>query len=152
MKFCPYCGEKLIEGASFCSGCGKAIPSAQNTSTRQQEYVGKVMKCPNCGELWGGFSAICQSCGYELNSTEVSSALKDFIEQINTFEKTNLSDGRSGWKAWSISQKVGWIFLNVSFALFPLWFYLVGSLFKRNLTPKLTKPEIHMTSIIQNFG
>jgi len=26
MKFCPYCGAQIINGAAFCMHCGKAIP------------------------------------------------------------------------------------------------------------------------------
>lgn len=25
MKYCPYCGKEIIEGAKFCGACGKAV-------------------------------------------------------------------------------------------------------------------------------
>ena len=29
MKYCPYCGAELVDGAaSFCAECGKSLPSA----------------------------------------------------------------------------------------------------------------------------
>jgi uncharacterized Zn finger protein (UPF0148 family) len=34
MKYCPYCGAVLVDGAvSFCAECGKALPSAQGNQT-----------------------------------------------------------------------------------------------------------------------
>lgn len=31
MKYCPYCGAELPEGAvSFCGECGKSLPQAEN--------------------------------------------------------------------------------------------------------------------------
>ena len=39
MKFCPYCGAELVNGAaSFCSECGKSLPnnSERQTETREQ--------------------------------------------------------------------------------------------------------------------
>ena len=63
MKYCPYCGADLADGAaSFCMECGKSLPTAEggqkkpkekpvrsqkrmerNTSTRLQSH-GKSMK------------------------------------------------------------------------------------------------------------
>ena len=37
MKYCPYCGAELIEGAvSFCAECGKELP-ATKTDAKQSE-------------------------------------------------------------------------------------------------------------------
>lgn len=43
MKFCPYCGSKLLENAKFCAQCGKAIPGKIHEEmaqeTKQQSKV-----------------------------------------------------------------------------------------------------------------
>ena len=37
MKYCPFCGADLIEGAvSFCAECGKELPPAK-TEAKQSE-------------------------------------------------------------------------------------------------------------------
>lgn len=47
MKYCPYCGTVLIEGAvSFCAECGKALPVLGKTEetlekSNQSEQQGK---------------------------------------------------------------------------------------------------------------
>ncbi len=35
MKYCPYCGASLLEGAAFCMECGKTIP-VQYEKTRPE--------------------------------------------------------------------------------------------------------------------
>lgn len=38
MKYCPFCGATLMGGAvSFCSECGKPIPTASQTQTSESE-------------------------------------------------------------------------------------------------------------------
>lgn len=31
MKFCPYCGKEIIEGAAFCPFCGKSLATQQQS-------------------------------------------------------------------------------------------------------------------------
>lgn len=36
MKYCPYCGASLLDGAvSFCSECGKQLPKSQSGETEE---------------------------------------------------------------------------------------------------------------------
>ena len=38
MKYCPYCGTVLVDGAvSFCSECGKALPVSGGTKEKQEK-------------------------------------------------------------------------------------------------------------------
>lgn len=38
MKFCPYCGADLVEGAvSFCAECGKQLPSGKSQKEKAKE-------------------------------------------------------------------------------------------------------------------
>lgn len=38
MKYCPYCGTVLVDGAvSFCSECGKALPVSGETKEKQEK-------------------------------------------------------------------------------------------------------------------
>jgi len=41
MNFCPYCGNKLIEGHIFCGKCGKPIASISETITNNPVSSGK---------------------------------------------------------------------------------------------------------------
>lgn len=38
MKYCPYCGTVLVDGAvSFCAECGKALPVSEKLNQSQQQ-------------------------------------------------------------------------------------------------------------------
>ena len=32
-KFCPFCGEELVDDAKFCKNCGKSLENFQNINT-----------------------------------------------------------------------------------------------------------------------
>jgi len=50
MKYCPYCGADLIEGAvSFCVECGKELPPAK-TEQKQSESGKKQTSKKNTGK------------------------------------------------------------------------------------------------------
>ena len=76
MAFCNKCGNKLVEGATFCTRCGTAVGIRQETpppvapspakGERRTVYDGEIHKCPNCGELLNSFDAVCSACGFEL--------------------------------------------------------------------------------------
>ncbi|WP_407376112.1 zinc-ribbon domain-containing protein [Methanobrevibacter sp.] len=34
-KFCPYCGEELVDNAKFCKSCGKNLEDFQTTQSSQ---------------------------------------------------------------------------------------------------------------------
>ena len=45
MKYCPYCGADLIEGAvSFCAECGKELPPAKAEAKQSQSGKKKTPK------------------------------------------------------------------------------------------------------------
>lgn len=37
-KFCPFCGEELVDGAKFCKNCGKSLENFQNIDDNQNNY------------------------------------------------------------------------------------------------------------------
>ena len=40
--FCKYCGKELIDGAKFCSQCGKMLtPRATNTASQEEQAEAK---------------------------------------------------------------------------------------------------------------
>lgn len=157
MPFCSNCGSKLQEGSRFCSVCGSPSQIATQQSRgngRRQEYVGSIKKCPACGEEITSFTAICQACGHELNSKQVSDTLNRFITQIDNCEKliANSSNaGKTGWSSWSKSKKVWWIIFNVLFACIPLVIYMIIPLITIKSTPRLSKEEKQMASLVENF-
>lgn len=156
MGYCSNCGKELEEGARFCASCGKPVANASQTykNERTAEYVGKIKKCPSCGEEIPSFTAICPACGHELNSAKNSSTLTNFIQKIEACEKMiaeSQSTGKTGWASWKKSKKIGWVFLNLFFACIPLVIYMVMPLIKINSTPRLTKEEKQLASLIENF-
>lgn len=96
IKFCPYCGTKLDNGARFCKNCGNPIDYntekmqkeqyKENTSQRKYIYDGFIHKCPNCGEVLESFSANCPTCGMELRSTKVTSSVREFALKLEAIE------------------------------------------------------------------
>ena len=51
--FCPECGSPILQGAKFCSNCGKKLQVAN--------------VCPNCGEAIAPGAKFCMNCGEKLN-------------------------------------------------------------------------------------
>ena len=156
MAFCSNCGQQLDDKAKFCSACGAARPVQQpaNENTRKTVYEGEIRKCPNCGEVIDAFTAKCPACGFELNSKRVSSALQDFIKEINECEKiiaNSPTSGKSGWASWNKSKRFWWVVLNLFFLCIPLVIYLALPLVTMKSTPKLTTEEKRMASLIENF-
>lgn len=46
--FCKFCGEKLAENASFCSGCGKPTTN-QSVQVISEQRSNARWNCPLCG-------------------------------------------------------------------------------------------------------
>ena len=41
MKYCPYCGADIIDGAvSFCVECGKQLPSVPQKQKKEKRIAG----------------------------------------------------------------------------------------------------------------
>ncbi len=162
MPFCIKCGKNLPDEAEFCFGCGAKVvvteknnPIAQekNNSERREEWAGKVIKCPNCGDTIPSLTAICPSCGYELTSSQCSTALTEFIDQINACDYRIASEPneKKGWSTWSKQQKTWWIILNVCLCCWPLIIYLCMPLIKSKKVPELSPEEKRKASLIENF-
>lgn len=87
MAFCPNCGEKLNDGAKFCSGCGVSIITASNdNSQRRTVFEGEMHKCPNCGEILNAFTTNCPVCGYELRGSQASNSVREFAFKLERIE------------------------------------------------------------------
>ena len=72
MAYCVNCGTEIVSNAKFCQKCGHPTGAQNDTSTRKQEFAGKIYKCPNCGEILYKKNTkkpkiYCQNkeCGYE---------------------------------------------------------------------------------------
>lgn len=45
MKYCPYCGAELVDGAaSFCAECGKSLPSAASSKVTDDTVSESTIK------------------------------------------------------------------------------------------------------------
>lgn len=43
MKYCPYCGADIIDGAvSFCVECGKQLPSVPQKQKKDDSYTKEI--------------------------------------------------------------------------------------------------------------
>lgn len=159
MAFCSNCGKELSVGAKFCFECGAPVDKA-NETVRRTVYSGEIHKCPSCGEILQSMTAICPSCGYEINSAKLSSALKEFIEEINECDKIIANTPKKelpkkGWKSWKKSTRILWVILNIFTSCVPLVIYLTLPLFKpllrSNATPELSSTEQRKVALIENF-
>lgn len=151
MAYCKKCGNELETNSDFCTECGTKV--IEKNTTRKAVYDGKIHKCPNCGEVLKSFVSICPACGFELNEKKVAEALKKFIDEVNNCENmiANNSNIHNGWSLWSGSKRFWWIILNICFLCIPLVIYLTLPLVKIKFTPKLTKEEKQMESLVENF-
>lgn len=91
MAFCQECGQKLEINANFCPGCGKAIGSQ-----RKQVFEGSIHKCPNCGETVKSFATVCSVCGFEFRDSKVSSAVREFANELEMLEKSRKQPSKLG--------------------------------------------------------
>lgn len=156
MPFCTNCGQEIQEGAKFCASCGTPTNNDVHHEGTKRKFVyeGEIHKCPNCGEVINSFVSICPACGFELNSKRVSSVLQDFIKEINECEQMIANSpqaGKTGWASWSKSKRIWWVILNIFFVCIPLAIYVALPLLMVKSTPKLTKEEKRMASLVENF-
>lgn len=173
--YCVSCGAKNNIEARFCQSCGTLLGTInkpdqtekpkkeeqyqQSTySERKQEFIGKILKCPSCGAQLPSFTAICPDCGHEINTQNVSSSLKEFIDSINEYDKAIANDSellQTGWRAWSKNKKILWVVLNIFTSFIPLVIYLTFPLIKPFLlpksVPKLSADEKRKASLIENY-
>jgi len=151
MAFCSNCGVKLVDGDNFCANCGASVVKQQ--TERKKEFVGSIKKCPSCGEEINSFTAICPACGHEINSQKVSDNLERFIAQINDCEReiAQTTSANRGWSTWSTAKRVWWVICNVLFACIPLAIYWGYPLITIKVTPRLTKEEKQLVSLIENY-
>lgn len=84
MRYCSNCGQKVDDGAKFCSKCGSptGISSETTQSQRKSTYDGAIHKCPNCGEILNAFTSKCPACGYELRGTTATNSVKELYRNI----------------------------------------------------------------------
>lgn len=160
MAFCSNCGKELAAGAKFCFECGTPVGKTDET-VRRTVYSGEIHKCPSCGEVLQSMTAICPACGHELNSAKLTSALKEFIDEINECDKIIANTPKKelpkkGWKSWKTGTRVFWVILNLFTSCIPLVIYLSFPLLKpflkKNAMPELTSDEKHKVSLIENFA
>lgn len=88
MAFCMNCGQRLPEGAKFCSNCGAATGEVKSeTAQRKIVYDGEVHKCPNCGEIVDSFVLNCPSCGHEFRSSASTSLVQELASKLEAMEQ-----------------------------------------------------------------
>ena len=86
MAYCVNCGTEIVPNAKFCQKCGHPTGAQNDSSTRKQEFAGKIYKCPNCGEVLKAFEINCPACGHELRGAKASSAVKEFALKLEAIE------------------------------------------------------------------
>jgi hypothetical protein len=154
MAYCSNCGQFVEDGVKFCSNCGSPVMT-EDRSKRQQEFAGRIIKCPACGTEIPSFTAICPGCGHEINSAMVSSAFKDFTNQISQCDTTianSPTEPKKGWASWSKGKRFGWVILNIYTLCIPLLIYLLLPLLGIGGMSSLTPAEQKKASVINNFA
>ena len=90
MAYCANCGQKLDDGAHFCSNCGMETGNIRIRTVPE----GERRTCPYCGEIIESFTSICPSCGHELRGIKVNCSIQQFYSDLSnattTEEKTTL--------------------------------------------------------------
>lgn len=154
MAYCSNCGQFVADGVKFCSNCGSSMQQQEDRTKRQQEFAGKIIKCPSCGTEIPSFTAICPGCGHEINSARVSSAIKEFTNQISQCDRAianSPAEPKKGWKTWGVGLKIGWVFLNLFTFFIPLVIYLILPLLGISGTSALTPEEKNKAQTINNY-
>lgn len=175
MAYCTNCGKEIPSDSNFCAACGtenaeynsgksdetrKSIifpkdDIAKDSTKREQEYVGTIIKCPACGEELSSFTAICPSCGHEMNSVKISPILLAFSEKIELYDKeiASKTEINTGWKTWGKTARILWIIANViSLGLLAVAMYGVSYIVSFSKHPKLSPVEKKKTALIENLS
>jgi len=156
MEYCSNCGAQIENNTKFCPECGSAHAArATNSTQRQQEFKGKVMKCPNCGEVLKSFDGICPSCGLEINSVKMSVSFKTFVDNITECDASIARSPippKNGFKTWSKRGKFWWIVLNVFTLCIPLAFYMIMPLLGIWGTTTLLPDEKRKAALVKNYS
>lgn len=84
---CKVCGSRIVEGSSFCMGCGTRL----NADQIEESFLiisDSTRKCPVCGTSVDGDSAFCTSCGTKLADTDDAD---EYTEDDEASEETQYS-------------------------------------------------------------
>ena len=154
-RLCNQCGSKNPKNALFCITCGQPLNSTIDNPDNSVRVIpdreSQIRKCPSCGEPIHSFVAVCPSCGFEIKNTETTDTFARFVSQVDICERAiaNNPNKGDGWSSWGFFKKTGWVILNILFAFMPVIIYLI----KKGLsnTPKLSKDEKHLVSLIENY-
>lgn len=90
--FCPECGDRLQENATFCGNCGKQL----NVNSGDQSGVvlqRKVVFCPYCHEEINEKAVKCKHCGEWLDNrlNHMTPAISNPNQQPQIFVNNNSS-------------------------------------------------------------
>lgn len=161
-RFCTGCGEKLLQGSSYCSTCGKKVEEQEGLQEiewngerrRASEEDFRIRRCPACGEGIPSFVAICPACGNELHSTNDEDVVREFALEVKRYEEEISANERikdAGWNSWGIVIKIGFVILSLIFWLIPVAIYIIWWFYSLKQEPELKEEERNLTATIENF-
>lgn len=82
MKFCPFCGQKVLPDTRFCQECGSLVNEQETQTEVKEETRPEIDKltitarsCKKCGTLAEGEDLFCQECGNKLPEASGESSI-----------------------------------------------------------------------------
>lgn len=94
MKFCPFCGQKVLPDTRFCQECGSVLTEQESQAVVKDEVPGEIVlstdepvktgrSCKTCGTMATNDDIFCQECGGKLPAATGEPSGKDHGHEDN---------------------------------------------------------------------
>ena len=114
--YCPKCGSYNSNEAVYCGRCGTKLGVSTNnqdvtfsnkrdTSSGDASYQENRNRCPSCGHNLQSFEAICPYCGHEVKTSQLSSSMSKFIQELNSLEAKIYAGGKWNKRSRSVDSR-----------------------------------------------
>lgn len=88
--FCPNCGEKIDNNATYCPVCGYNLSNLRGISgCKTKKSKAKTLKCPECGKIIDSNFTVCPYCNHNFTEATIKKELE--FEQKKKEEDNNFT-------------------------------------------------------------